>query len=278
MSHIAIRIALFLTLAATARAQTVSEEAVQFFKQNCTSCHTIGGGRLAGPDLKDAGKRQAREWHLRYLQNPKAMIDSGDAYAQKIFEEARGVYMPTVPGMTRDRAASLLDLIDAESLLEKSQFLGSQVSDRPLTAADVTAGEALFRGATRIASGAPPCISCHTVNGIGGFGGGSLGPDLTSVYARLEGRKSLAAWLSSPPALTMQPVFGKQPLSAEEVLALVAYLKSVAEQGVAQAQPAALQFMLAGLFGAAAILVLFDYLWRNRYRAVRQPLVEQASR
>ena len=47
-----------LTLAAgTLRGQ----ETAQYFRQNCASCHTIGGGRLTGPDLKDVTKRKERD-------------------------------------------------------------------------------------------------------------------------------------------------------------------------------------------------------------------------
>jgi hypothetical protein len=86
------------------------------------NCHTIGGGRLTGPDLKDVTKRQSREWLVNFLQNPKAVLDSGDPYAARIFEESRRVPMPLAPGMNRERAEKLLDLIEAESKLPESQL------------------------------------------------------------------------------------------------------------------------------------------------------------
>ncbi len=264
-------------LPSPSEAQAPSEETIQFFKKNCVSCHTIGGGRLAGPDLKGVLDRQKRDWLVDYLMDPKVVIDSGDPYAQKLFKEARGVYMPAVPGLDKARAGKLLDLIKIESGLEKSQFAGTKVSDRPLTAADVERGRSFFLGSVPVESGAPPCISCHTVEGLGGFGGGHLGPDLTSVYARLEGRKALGAWLAAPPSATMQPIFGKQPLNSEEILGMVAFFKDVAQGGKDEAEPASLQFLLAGFAGAALILVIFDFLWKNRFRAVRRPLVEKDS-
>lgn len=260
--------------AARAQAPAPSEETIAFFRQNCASCHTVGGGRLAGPDLKGVTGRQQRDWLVRFVMDPKGVIDSGDPYAQTLFKEARGVYMTNVPGMTRDRAGKLLDLIDAESLLEKSQFAGTVVSDRPLTGEDLALGAALFGGKAPFASGAPACVSCHTAVGLGGLGGGALGPDLSAAYARLEGRKALAAWLSSPPSPVMAPIFQRAPLAADEVLALVAYLKATAEKGETAAKPVALEFLLAGLGGAALVLVLFDFLWRGRFRAIRQPLVD----
>jgi len=163
-----------LLLAGGALAQDPpSEETVRFFRQNCASCHTIGGGRLTGPDLKDVSARAERDWLVRFLQDPRGVIDGGDPYAQQIFSEARGVYMTPVPGMNAELAGKLLDLIELESGLEKSRFAGVQLSDRPLTEADVRRGRALFLGEERLAAGAPACISCHSAPNLGGLGGRS---------------------------------------------------------------------------------------------------------
>jgi mono/diheme cytochrome c family protein len=72
--------------------QTISaQQPTDFFQQNCTSCHTIGGGRLTGPDLKDVAKQKDRAWLERFVQNPKAMLDGGDPYALQLQQDARGV-------------------------------------------------------------------------------------------------------------------------------------------------------------------------------------------
>lgn len=260
--------------AASAFGQVASEEAYDSFALNCQSCHTIGGGRLTGPDLKGVLERRERDWLVTYMLDPKAMIDSGDPYAQEILREARGVIMPTQPTMTRELAGKFLDLIEIESALEKSRFAGLTLSDRPLTPADVARGKALFSGEVAFASGAPACFSCHTLSDAPGFGGGRLGPDLTAVYARLEGRKALGAWLSAPPSVVMSPVFRVTPLEGEEILALTAYFKDVAENGADEAGQQDLGFLLTGLGLAALLLVALDALWSDRYRATRRPLVE----
>lgn len=261
--------------AAQAPGPAPSEEAYKYFELNCQSCHTIGGGKLAGPDLKGALDRKDREWLTAFVTNPKAVIDSGDAYAQGLLREARGVVMPTPAGMTKDLAGKLIDLIAIESAAEKSRFAGLQVSDRPLTEADIARGQRLFEGGEDFASGAPACYSCHTVQGARMFGGGRLGPDLTSAYARLEGRNALAAWLGAPPSPVMAPIYRAQPIDGEEILALTAYLKQQSESGVTEAAPSGLGFVLGGFFLAAILLVLFDVIWSGRYRATRRPLLEQ---
>ena len=108
-----------------------AQETADYFRQNCMSCHTIGGGRLTGPDLKNVHERADQDWLMRFIRNPRGMIESGDAYAQQIYEDSRRVMMPVVAGMNEDRARALLNLIVAESGLEESQFKGLQISDRP---------------------------------------------------------------------------------------------------------------------------------------------------
>ncbi len=257
----------------SAQGKPPSEETIEFFRQNCSSCHTIGGGRLAGPDLKDVTKRQKREWLRKFIQDPRGTIDGGDPYAQKLFKAAAGVYMQQVPGINDARADKLLDLIEAESVAAKPLFAGSATSDRPLTDADIQRGRGLFTGSLSLAGGGPPCISCHTVHELSGFGGGRLGPDLTNAYARLDGRKVLAAWLAAPPSDVMRPIYKKHRIEAEERLALVAFLKKNSEAGEEASVPL-LEFVLAGFGVAALILVLFDFLWRTRYRGVRRSMVK----
>ncbi len=258
-------------------APAAAQETAKFFKDNCASCHTIGGGRLTGPDLKDVTQRKDRDWLAEFLTDPKAKIDAGDPYAQQLLQEARGVVMPTLPGVNRKQAEALLELIEAESKLPKSQFIGLQILDRPATPDDIARGESIFLGHQRLAGGGPACMSCHSVTGLAGLGGGKLGPDLTRVYERLQGRKALAAWLSAPATPTMQPVFKQHPLEPEEVFSLVAYFEDAARKGEREDSVAQITFFLLALGGAVAALVAFDALWKGRFRAVRRPLVLTAT-
>lgn len=247
-----------------------------YFKQNCSSCHTIGGGRLTGPDLKNVSESQSRDWLVNWLLDPEGILKSGDLYAVKLQKEARGAVMTRSPGITRSLASALLDLIDAESKLEKSQFAGTQISDRPLLAEDIEEGRMLFMGSVKLKNGGPSCISCHTVNSIKGLGGGRLGLNLTRAYARLEGRKGLSAWLVAPPSLMMNPIFKKYPIDEEEVLPLVAFLKNETEKDEPENKTAMINFLLYGIGGAVVLLVIFDLLWNKRFRGVRQPMVEES--
>jgi mono/diheme cytochrome c family protein len=252
-----------------------AQETAAYFKQNCASCHTIGGGRLTGPDLKNVTRQKDREWLSSFLLDPKAVIDGGDPYAQKLLQEARGVVMPTVAGMNRERAKALLDLIEAESKLERSAFAGVAVPTKPFTPEEINQGRLLFRGEQRLANGGPACISCHTVSGVAALGGGRLGPDLSTVYERMEGRKGLVAWLAAPATATMQPLFKPHPLRSEEIMPLVGYLEHAARRGGVANPLDPLKFFLLGMSGAVGGLVVFQAVWKKRFHAMRRPLVRR---
>jgi len=254
--------------------QAQGQDTPDYFRQSCLSCHTIGGGRLTGPDLKDVSKRKDREWLIKFMMNPKSVIDSGDAYAKKIFEESRNVPMPTPPGINAARAEKLLDLIEAESQLEESQFKGLQISTEPFTDADRAKGRNTFLGMQRLEAGGTACIACHSMYDSPALGGGRLGPDLTNVYERLKGRAALSAWLMAPGTETMQPIFKNHPLSSEEIHALVAYFETATSERPADASTVRVTFLLSGLVGAVFGIFLLDAIWKRRFHSVRQSLVE----
>lgn len=255
-----------------------AQQAADFFQQNCTSCHTIGGGRITGPDLKDVVKRKDRIWLERFVQNPKGMIDSGDPYALQLQQEARGTLMPTVPGLNPQMAKWLLDMIEEESKLAKSRFAGMSISDRPFTPADVIAGMQLFTGMRQLSKAGPPCISCHTLGTVSGLGGGRLGPDLTRVYERLGGRKSVGTWISAPATPTMQSVFRQHPLQSEEILPLLAVFEDASRRSQPADSSTQLNFFLAGLGGVSLSLALMGWIWRGRLGSVRRTMVRAAQR
>jgi len=250
------------------------QDAGSFFRQNCSACHTIGGGHIIGPDLKDVAKRRDRAWLVKFLQSPKAMIDSGDAYAAQLVQDAPGhMVMPTVLGMSPDLANALLDYIEGGIAAAKPQAAGAALSDRPFTADDVSLGQQLFLGERSFENGGPACVSCHTLGTISGLGGGRLGPDLTNVFDRLGGRNGLGAWLSTPPTPTMQSIFGKRPLQPEEILRLLAVIDDATNRSHPANRSSILKFFAFGFSGMLIGLALLQLAWRGRIRSVRRSIV-----
>jgi mono/diheme cytochrome c family protein len=255
-----------------------AQDAGDYFHQNCTMCHTVGGGRLIGPDLGGVTKREDRAWLVQFLQDPKSRIESGDSHAAQLFQDANGVVMPTPPGMTPALADSILRYLEAGPGAAQSQIAGPTISERPFKEADVVLGRQFFLGQRPLAKGGPPCVSCHTVRTVGGLGGGHLGPDLTTEIERLGGRKGATAWLTSPPTTTMQAVFSKHPLEEEEILPLLAAIDDASRQGQRKSDAATIRFSGFGLGGMLIGLVLLQVAWRRRFRSVRRSVIRARIR
>jgi mono/diheme cytochrome c family protein len=251
---------------ASVAARVVARGPASLFAQRCAGCHSIGGGALTGPDLKDVYRHQDREWLVQYLLNPKAVLAGADPHARQLLAESRGRIMPTASGMTRERAEAVLDFIDAESQQPKSQFASLPLSDRPFTPDDVARGRELFLGRRALANGGPACIACHAVHAGGEPEGGRLGPDLTKTYERLGGRAALTARLWAPATPTMLPTYQQHPVEPEEALSLAAYLERADKTGVADASPFPLKFFLLGLGGAVLGLAAVSAFWGSRSR------------
>jgi mono/diheme cytochrome c family protein len=66
-----------------------------FNSRGCFGCHTIGKGKLAGPDLAGILDRRDTDWLSRWLSNTAEMLDS-DPTAKELLKEYKGFRMPNV--------------------------------------------------------------------------------------------------------------------------------------------------------------------------------------
>jgi mono/diheme cytochrome c family protein len=79
----------------TVDAAKAKEGAKLFNTRSCYVCHTVGKGKLAGPDLAGVLDRRDAEWLHKWLANTSEMLAS-DPIAQELLKENRGVKMPNV--------------------------------------------------------------------------------------------------------------------------------------------------------------------------------------
>jgi len=87
-----------------------SSDGAQLF-QICGACHTIGKGKLIGPDLYKVTERRDRAWLIPFIRNSQEVIQSGDPYAVKLFEEYNKVPMPPST-YTDEQINAVLDYIE----------------------------------------------------------------------------------------------------------------------------------------------------------------------
>ena len=80
----------------------------KLFKQRCSACHTCYQ-RAIGPALKGSRDRVPDEnWIYRWLENPQAMLDSGDVYALALFDEFNQAAHPS-SSLTREEIDEILN-------------------------------------------------------------------------------------------------------------------------------------------------------------------------
>lgn len=66
----------------------------QIFKSVCSACHTIGKGKLVGPDLNGVHAKYPESWLISFIRSSQTMVKKGDAKAVKIFNEYNKIPMP----------------------------------------------------------------------------------------------------------------------------------------------------------------------------------------
>jgi len=139
----------------------------------------------------------------------------------------------------------------------------AEVEQAPAETGDAAIGKMYFTGEKRFESGAPACISCHSVS-YGSLNGGVLGPNLTKVYAD-ESKNPLlsAAWINGGSPV-MAPIFGQKNVTDEEVSHLRAFFAEQSKGEVASSQTGT--FTIIGLGGFVGILIVFNIIWSGRYR------------
>ncbi len=76
----------------------------------CAACHTIGKGKVIGPDLKGVTERREEAWLYSFIKSSQTMINNGDAVAIKVFEEHNKIPMPD-NNFTDDQIKGILDYI-----------------------------------------------------------------------------------------------------------------------------------------------------------------------
>lgn len=246
-------------------------EGEKLFKQVCVACHTVGQGRLIGPDLAGVQQRRSEDWLIRFIRSSQTVIKSGDPVATALFEEYNKIPMPD-NNYSEAQIRAIISYIAENSPGGPGAAQTGGVSPgpgRPLSEAgeaNIQAGKNLFEGRTRLASGGPTCNACHHVKNDALMGGGALAKDLTDAYSRL-GEAGIKAILGNPPFPAMKQAYQNGPLTEDEVFDLTAFLQHADQvRDAQQAKNYRTQLLFSGLGGAVVLLLLFGGVWTRSKR------------
>lgn len=229
------------------------------FKQACAACHTIGGGRLVGPDLANVQNRQSEEWIMKFIKSSRSVIESGDAYADSLFKEYNQVQMPDQTNLTDDQLKEILAYI-----VEKSSAPQAEKTSSTAIVGNSDRGRELFVGNIRFANQGAACNSCHNVEMEGYISGGALGKDLTHSITRLSA-SGVEAMISGLPFPQMKETYETKPVTEQEIADLTAFLITADQQAVDTATSrVAKYFLTGGISGIIILLGLYSIFWIRR--------------
>lgn len=262
ITYLTTAFALFYTIANAQDGKTI-------FSQKCAACHTVGGGRLVGPDLESLNYRYEDDWIIKFVQSSQALIKSGDADAIKIYESYNKMMMPD-QALSDAEVKSIITYIESVSPEPKTDSEEVEeeeivVEEPTITEEDIASGKQLFLGHKRFENSGVTCVSCHNVASKGMIPGGKLAVDLTGAYSRLGGMNGLKAILNTPPFPAMKASYANNPLTEEEVFQLQAFLKDADANRIYHIKSEYNSFfMFAGFFALITILTIIATVWSNK--------------
>lgn len=113
--------------------QLNAQDGAKLFKQNCAVCHASHTDqKLTGPGLKGVFDRVPKgDWLDKWILNSEKLIKSGDAYANKIYNENGKAAMTVFEGQLDPKAVTaIIDFIKAPLVVP------GPVASTPLAGAD----------------------------------------------------------------------------------------------------------------------------------------------
>ena len=242
------------------------------YTKTCQVCHTIGRGRLVGPDLLDIEDRRTEDWIINFVKSSQNMVKNDDQDAVAIFNEYNKIIMP-------DQYLSDREIKDVLVFIREQSLAGDFLKELPVQNTnsfgisldhvgtnEITIGQKLFQGQIALKEGGPACISCHTVVNDSIFSGGLLGVDLTTVFTRMK-EPGINAILSDPPFPVMKTAYNNHQITKDEAFYLIAFLKEADFISPVQ-EPDIIQqlFLFESIIGSFVLFGLYGMLWRKRKR------------
>lgn len=83
------------------------EAGQEIFQSLCSACHTIGKGKLVGPDLAGVTSRREEDWLKRQIMDPDGLIAEKDPIAMQLLQESGDMPMASL-GLSDEEAVAVI--------------------------------------------------------------------------------------------------------------------------------------------------------------------------
>jgi len=90
-----------------------AEKGKAIFTNNCAQCHAVTAEVVVGPGLQGVQARTpGKAWLYKWIRNSSAVIATGDAYANQVYNKYNKVQMSSFPNLTDGDIDGILAYID----------------------------------------------------------------------------------------------------------------------------------------------------------------------
>ena len=91
-----------------------SQDGASIFKKNCAVCHTIGKGKIVGPDLIGVDKKHDIKWLIKWVKSSQSLVKKNDPKAVQIFNDNNKMIMPD-QALTDDEVKAVVAFVSEET-------------------------------------------------------------------------------------------------------------------------------------------------------------------
>jgi mono/diheme cytochrome c family protein len=88
----------------------------KLFHSQCARCHKTSDEKSIGPGLKGATERAPnKDWLHQFVKNSKAVINSGDVYANELYAMYKKKKMPAFPKLSDADIDAIFTYVNSEN-------------------------------------------------------------------------------------------------------------------------------------------------------------------
>ena len=265
-----------------------AQDGEQLFQQ-CKACHTIGQGKLLGPDLLNVSKKRDAVWLKNFIKSSQTLVKIGDADAVALFEEYNKLPMLDYNLPDADINA-IIKYIDSFSTSDSEDGATSSAADSLAavknteylaiidTDENEAKGKALFQGKRKFKNGGASCVSCHHVSHPEAIQGGLLAMDLTNTFSRIGGLAGIKGIIDFPPYPAMKDAYQHASLTEEESVQVQVFLMRADKNDIVS-ETSISDLMKQGIFSVVILLVVISLVWfKRKKRSVNYQIIKRQRR